>query len=140
MATPTGRGKRNALTAMMEGWLPAIARVVWTPALKGNISPWKMTDKGMHIVRHMADGGTIRSCNTLEIDMQDVLMQLLQPGTLVLGNLHQIMDDHRQQQYQTTRDNYAEKAGRRRKFTDANFRLASKLHQLLSSQCKGRPR
>ena len=43
-----------------------------------------MTDKGMHIVRHMADGGTIRSCNTLEIDMQDVLMQLLQPGQPML--------------------------------------------------------
>ena len=44
------KGKRNALTAMMEGWLPVMARVVWTPALKGNLSPWKkqMTDKGMH--------------------------------------------------------------------------------------------
>jgi hypothetical protein len=94
----------------------------------------------MHIVRHMADGGIIRSCNTLEMDMQDVLMQQLQPGqpmlmqadqgTLVLGNLHQIIDDHRQRQYQITRDNYVEKAGRRRKYTDANFRLASKLHQL----------
>jgi hypothetical protein len=65
-----------------------------------------MTDKGMHMVRHMANGGIIRSCNTLKIDMQDVLMQLLQPGqpmlmqadkgALVLGILHQIMDDHRQ--------------------------------------------
>jgi hypothetical protein len=74
-----------------------------------------MTDKGMHIVRHMADGGTIGSCNTLEIDMQDVLMNLLQPGqpmlmnankdTLVLCNLHQIVDDHRPRQYQITRDN-----------------------------------
>jgi hypothetical protein len=94
-----------------------------------------MNDKGMHIVRHMADGGTIRSCNTLEIDMQDVLMNRLQPGqpmpinankdTLVLCNLHQIMDDHRPRQYQIT-----EKAGCRHMYTDANFRLASKLHQL----------
>jgi hypothetical protein len=51
-------------------------------------------------------------------------------GTLVLRNLHQIRDDHRQRQYQITKDNNAEKAGRRRKYTDANFRLASKLHQL----------
>ena len=127
------KGKKNALTEMMERWLPVMARVVRTPALKGSLSPWKkqMTDKGMHIVRHMADGSTIRSCNTLEMDMQDVLMQLLQPGqpmliqadkgTLILGNLHQIMDNHRQRQYQITRDNYAEKAGRRRKYTDANF-------------------
>jgi hypothetical protein len=136
------KGKRNALTAMMEGWLPTMAQIGWTPALKGTLSPWKrqMTDKGMHILRFMADGGTVRSCNTLDIDMQEVLLSLLQPGQpmianasnglLVLGNLHQLMDDHKLRQYQLTRDDYAEKAGRRRKFTGANFWLASRLHQL----------
>ena len=80
-----------------------------------------MTDKGMHILRFMAAGGTVRSCNTLDIDMQDVVSSLLQPGQpmivnasnglLVLGNLHQLMDDHKLRQYQITRDDYAEKAG-----------------------------
>jgi hypothetical protein len=40
------------------------------------------------------------------------------------------MDDNSQRQYQTTRDNYAEKAGRRHQYTDENFRLASMLYQL----------
>ena len=81
-----------------------------------------MTDKGMHILRFMAEGGTVRSCcNTLDIDIQEVLLSLLQPGQpmivnassgqLVLGNLHQLMDDHKLRQYQITRDDYAEKAG-----------------------------
>ena len=80
----------------------------------------------------MAEGGTVRSCSTLDIDMQEVLLSLLQPGQpmivnasnglLVLGNLHQLMDDHNLRQYQ--------KAGRRRKYTGANFRLASRLHHL----------
>ena len=40
------------------------------------------------------------------------------------------MDDHKLRQYQITRDDYAEKAGRRGKYTGANFRLASRLHHL----------
>ena len=91
----------------MEGWQPAMAQIGWTPALKGTLSPWKrkMTDKGMHILRFVADGGTVRSCNTLDIDMQEVLLSLLQPdqlmivnasnGSIILGNLHQLMGDHK---------------------------------------------
>ena len=88
----------------------------------------------------MAEGGMVRSCNTFDIDMQEVLLSLLQPGQLmivnasngllVLENLHQLMGDHKLRQYQITRDDYVEKAGRRRKFTGANFRLASRLHHL----------
>jgi hypothetical protein len=68
----------------------------------------------------MADGGTVRRCNTLDIDMQEVLLSLLQPGQpmiayasnglLVLGNLHQLMDDHKLRQYQLTRYDYAGKS------------------------------
>ena len=136
------KGKRNALTAMMEGWLPTWFNIPWTPPLKGKVSSWKrqITDKGMHIARYMADGGTIQACETLEVDMQDVLISLMLPGqpmiynvakhALILGNLHQAMEDHKLRRYQTERDDFAEKAGRRRKFGGANFRLAAKLHQL----------
>jgi hypothetical protein len=107
----TKKGKRNALTAMMDGWVPASAQIGWTPVLKGTLCPWKqqMADKGMHKIRFMADGGTVRSCNTLEIDMQDVLLSLLQPGQpmivnasnglLILGNLQQLMEDHKLRHY-----------------------------------------
>jgi hypothetical protein len=104
------------------------------------LSKRHQTDKGMHILRFMADGVTVRSCNTHDIDMQEVLLSLPQPaqpmivnasnGLLAFGDLHHFMDDHKLRQYHITRDNFAEKADRSQKFTGANFQRAARLHQL----------
>ena len=77
----------------------------------------QITGKGMHIARYMADGGTIQACNIIKVEMQEVLGCLLLPGqpmiynfaeqTLVLDNLHRIMDDYKMARYQKKRDGYA---------------------------------
>ena len=76
----------------------------------------------MHIARYMVDGGTVQGCNTIDVDMQEVLGCLLLPGqpmiynfanqSLVLGNLHRIMDDYKMSMYQMENDDYAINSGR----------------------------